>query len=378
MMEPNHWNDKAEDLTNQLIDSIRHHGPMPFSDYMNRCLYEPILGYYQSRNHPIGAQGDFITAPEMSPLFSHCLARQWLDLKQTIPESGILEIGAGSGRMASDIIHYCKAQQALPPCYWILETSALLQSEQHSLLKKEHPDYIDQITWITQWPEHFCGLILGNEVLDAMPIERVQYNNGWQREYITLDKEDNLCFTYKTLPSNLSLPSLNKIPCIPGYHTEVSTLIPAWVKSASQALQQGLILLIDYGYPEHEFYHSERKTGTLTCHHRHKTNHDPLWLPGCQDITAHVNFTQVAEAALDYDLELEGYCHQAALLMNLGITELPLHEETQQAFKTSQSLKQLLMPQEMGEKFKAIGLGKGLLQKPLCFRQIDQRHYLFK
>lgn len=372
------WDDKANQLIERIKATIRLDGPMPFSNYMHQCLYDKDLGYYQSRHQPIGTQGDFITAPEISPLFSHCLARQWLQLAYSLEHCQILEVGAGSGRMAADILYECKRQGQLPPQYLILETSPLLQSVQFDLLKKEHPDYIDRVTWITSWPTHFTGLILGNEVLDAMPVERIRYDGSWQREYITINEEDSLCFQYHEDKQINQWPTIQVIPRIKGYHTELSLIIPAWIQSAALALHQGLLLLIDYGYPEHELYHPERCHGTLMCHHRHQTNQDPLWLPGCQDITAHVNFTQVANAALDAGLDLMGYCHQAAFLMNTGITNQPQDENIHHAYQTSQALKQLLMPQEMGEKFKAIALGKGLDASLLGFSRTDQRHYLFQ
>lgn len=373
------WNDRAKALTKKIKASILDEGPMPFSHYMQQCLYEPELGYYQSRHKPmVGSQGDFITAPEISPLFSHCLARQWLDIEKNMTCCNILEIGAGTGRMASDIIHYCKAHHKPPKTYSILETSPLLQSEQHRLIKNEHPDYIQNVRWLRQWPQDFSGLIVGNEVLDAMPVERIEYRDGWKRQYVTLDGNQQLCYDYQEDQVISNHEGLNAIPTIPHYQTELSLIIPAWIRSASQALKQGLILLIDYGYSEHELYHPERSSGTLMCHYRHQTNQDPLWQPGCQDITAHVNFTQVAQAGLEHQLRFAGYCHQAAFLMNLGITDMVQADHSHQAYQTSQAMKQLLMPQEMGEKFKVLGLAKDLEQNFQGFLQLDQRDHLFK
>lgn len=372
------WETKADAFKQKIIQHIQDNGPMPFSQYMEACLYDTEFGYYRSRTNPIGHDGDFITAPTLSPLFSYCIARQWQDIALQLPQCGLLEIGAGNGQMASDILQYLKQSQTLPDYYHILETSALLKETQYNQIKNDHPDLIDRIVWIEDWPKQFHGVIVGNEVLDAMPIERIRYNDGWEREYVTFHKDHTLGYSYETSEIINQLDTLQTIPKIKGYQTEISLLIPAWIQAASQCLQRGLLLLIDYGYPAHEFYHAERSQGTLMCHHRHKTNQDPLWLPSCQDITSHVNFTQVAEVAMKSGFDLLGYTHQAGFLMNLGITEIPLPHEEKAAYQASQGLKHLVMPQEMGEKFKALGLGKAI-QPPLKgFTHLDQRHLLFQ
>lgn len=386
--------DHHQQFARKLAQQIKNSGAMPFSHFMEACLFDREFGYYRRRRNPIGGQGDFTTAPELSPLFSYCLAKQCHLILSTMANRNILEFGAGSGRMASDILTYLRDINALPDQYIILEPSHNLQQQQQATLGKHHPDLLDRITWLSHLPESFSGVIIANEVLDAMPVERVQYhNNAWQRSMVNF-QENEQTFTWDTSPidsiqSTADAIKTSNIPGIEGYTTELNPQIKPWLQALNETLDCGVILLIDYGFPRHEYYHPQRHMGTLMCHFQHYAHSDPLTLLGCQDITAHIDFTSVAEAALDLKLDLIGYCQQAAFLLSLGLIEMAearmTPPETTKSesenkinhWQTSQAIKKLTLPSEMGELFKVIALGKRFDDDLLGFSLINQREKLF-
>lgn len=348
----------------QLIE--KKQGMIPFDEYMQAVLYTPGLGYYQSGTVKLGAVGDFVTAPEISPLFGQCIAIQLQSSLNALEQPVVFELGAGTGKMARDILLKLQELDALPHQYWILEPSATLQAEQKSLLKSALPDYFSHIRWLEQLPDKpFNGVILGNEVLDALPVKRYQIEQGECRELgVGFDGER---FEWKEMkcdspPAVLNTLSPNPFPmngreALNRYLTEVNVQLPIWLKSITEQLQQGLVLFFDYGYPAREYYQADRSMGTLMCYYQHHKHDDPFVYPGLQDVTAHVDFTAVAEAGVDCGLELIGYTTQALFLAANQIDTLPqqiIANDSDQSLKVQSQLRQLMSPQAMGDLVKVI------------------------
>ncbi|NQD36410.1 class I SAM-dependent methyltransferase [Permianibacter sp. IMCC34836] len=361
--------------------------PMPFSAFMADALYAPGLGYYSAGATKLGASGDFVTAPEISPLFARCLARQCAEVLQAIGGGELLEFGAGRGIMARDLLLELQALDALPSRYLIIEVSADLRQRQQETLQQLPADIAGRVVWLEHLPATFSGVILANEVLDAMPATVWCRRDGELLECAVTRTEQGE-FAWTELPADkslqrwfASLPAalVEQWPAL--YRSEMHPLQAGWLHSLGRILQRGAVLLIDYGFPRHEFYHPDRSAGTLMCHYRHHAHPDPLVLVGLQDLTAHVDFTAVAEQALAAGLDVLGYCHQAGFLQSLGVLDMAMQirDETEQIV-AAQALKKLLMPHEMGELFKVIALGKGLddcLTQPLTgFALYDMRERL--
>ena len=345
-------------------------GHIGFDRYMELALYAPGLGYYSAGNQKFGEAGDFVTAPELSPLFSRSLARQCAEILAVIPQAEILEFGAGSGIMAATILRELGQLDCLPERYLILELSSELRARQQQTLGQHCPQLAERIVWLDSLPaEGFRGVILANEVLDAMPVQRfcIDYDEphelrvGWDGKgfYLAEAAPDAALFTrLEGLRRQYELPNT--------YCSEINLYAEQWIASLAEILQQGVVLLIDYGFPQAQYYHAQRSDGTLLCHYRHRAHHDALILPGLQDITAHVDFTAVAEAALKAGLAVRGYTTQASFLLANGITELLAEagDDLRDQLTLSNQIKRLTMPGEMGESFKVMALGKGW-QAPL-------------
>jgi SAM-dependent MidA family methyltransferase len=376
-------------LGEQLAEHIRGEvmaagGALPFSRYMELCLYSPGLGYYSAGLQKFGADGDFVTAPEVSPLFGQCLAQCCSHVLQTLGGGDILEIGAGSGRLAVDLLAGLAQLQRLPDRYLILERSADLRERQQALLRAEVPRLAGRVTWLDDLPESgFRGIMLANEVLDAMPVERFRWD-GKQIERLCVQAEAlrfgwTDCDAASPELSAAMLPVCQDYQLAPGYISEVNLMLPAWLQGIAAALEQGVLLLADYGYPRHEYYHPQRDRGTLMCHYRHQTHDDPFVWPGLQDLTAHVDFTAVAEAASASGLDVAGYTTQAAFLLDCGLEQL-LQAQGEPAstayLRAVQQVKTLIMPGEMGERFKFIALTKDLDRAIPGFRMQDMRERL--
>ncbi|HEY1772889.1 MAG TPA: SAM-dependent methyltransferase [Gammaproteobacteria bacterium] len=344
-----------------IQDAIRAAGGViPFSRYMELVLYAPGLGYYSAGARKFGAAGDFITAPELSPLFSRCLARQCAEVLAVLPQGSILELGAGSGVMAADILLELQALDRLPAEYLILEVSAELKERQRQTLNTKATALASRVRWLDALPADFSGVIVGNEVLDALPVERFLKRPGGFDEYCVRAEGEG--FTWSTRPAGEQLaPTLTAFettlpePLNPGYVSELNLGAMPLVTSLATMLKQGALLLMDYGYPRAAYYHHERSMGTLMCHYRQRAHHDPFLYPGLQDITAHVDFTAVAEAGTSSGLDLAGYTTQAHFLMALGVAGLAGAD-----MRAAQQVKLLTLPEEMGERFKAIGFSKGV------------------
>ena len=365
--------------------------PLPFSAFMADLLYAPGLGYYSAGATKLGAAGDFVTAPELSPLFSQCLARQTAEVLLAIGGGEVLEFGAGRGVMARDILLELAELDCLPNRYLIVEVSADLRQRQQQTLADLPAELAAKVVWLNALPSAFHGVVLANEVLDAMPVTLFRRHGEslvemavTLAESITEATSASGDFRWTELPADdalkqwfAALPDAIKADWPDDYLSEYHPLQAGWLQSLGRMLVRGVVLLVDYGFPRHEFYHPDRSRGTLMCHYRHHAHPDPLLLPGLQDVTAHVDFTAVAEQALDAGMDVVGYCHQAGFLQSLGVLELALrYTGEREQIAAAQALKRLLMPHEMGELFKVIALGKAVDVALTGFALYDMRERL--
>ncbi len=382
-------------LSQRLITTIekRIHkagGAIPFVEFMEQALYAPGLGYYSAGIRKLGIEGDFITAPEISPLFSQCIARQCQQVLATFDEGVILEFGAGSGIMAAEILKTLEDLNSLPQHYFILEISADLQQRQRETLQTQVPYLLNRVTWLKHLPSKpLQGVILANEVLDAMPVQRFRLDEqGVSEFYVSLadpnNKTSETPFIWQILPTrDKSLRTAVEIlrPSLPiGYVSEMNLALSGWIQSVADILAAGLLLLIDYGFPSREYYHPQRDQGTLMCHYRHHSHTDPLILVGLQDITTHINFTAVAETAHTAGLQVAGYTNQAHFLLASGLADRLSAldpNDTQHYLQETQQAKTLLLPSEMGELFKVMALTRHL-DEPLLGFVRDERMKLGK
>ena len=361
----------SEKLKSYVLERIKKQNPLNFAEFMDLALYAPGLGYYVAGAHKLGKGGDFVTAPELSAVFSRCLAHQCAQVINEIPGADILELGAGSGRMALDLLIELEALNALPQHYFILELSPDLQERQRALLAGKAPRFLERVQWLAQLPT-IKGLILANEVLDAMPVRRFK-QDAKLLEYFVAEHDAQLQWQLQSASPELhEACQALELEFAPGYESEINLQLPAFMQSLADSLERGLILLIDYGFPRQEYYHPERSLGTLMCHYQHQAHEDPLILLGIQDITAHVDFSAVAEAAHKAGLELAGFLNQASFLINCGLSELA------QALSPNELLavKQLVLPSEMGELFKVIGFTRQLEIPLQGFCEHDQQYRL--
>ena len=349
-------------------------GVIGFDAWMRLALYAPGLGYYSAGAAKLGAEGDFITAPEVSSLFSRCLARQTAEILQSIG-GDVLELGAGSGRMAADLLVELAAIDALPGRYRILEVSADLAQRQRTRIAQLPAQLAGRVEWLDRWPsDAMRGVVLANEVLDAMPVERFRLRGepGAQRVCalgVALDGE-GLQWRETDATPELDqavqdiLRSI-RAPLPDGYVSELCLSFQPWMASLAAHLENGVALLIDYGLPRAQLYHPERMDGTLRCHFRHRAHDDPFINVGLQDITAWVDFTRVAEAADAAGLAVLGFTTQAAFLIGAGMgslltTEMELAgEDVRRQAQLAGEARRLMLPGEMGEVFKVIALGRG-------------------
>lgn len=369
-------------LSARLRDEIAG-GAIPFSRYMERCLYEPGLGYYSAGLPKFGVEGDFVTAPEISPLFGRCLAGTCAAVLQEIHGGDVLEFGAGSGKLAADILQALDSESCLPGHYYILERSADLRQRQRETIKQQAGDLVERVVWLDGLPDPgFAGVMLANEVLDAMAVERFCYRDGSFELFHVGVEADAFAWQPKSADAQTSarLAALHATAAFPeGYISEFNPGLEPWLASVAETLARGLMLLIDYGGPRHEIYHPQRSNGTLMCHYRHRAHEDPFMYPGLQDITAHVDFTAVAEAASNAGLDVCGYTSQAWFLMDCGLDRFLSEtdvEDTAAYLGKVQHAKTLILPDEMGERFKCVGLSRGLSDPVIGFGSRDDRHRL--
>ncbi|OYY94470.1 MAG: hypothetical protein B7Y41_06440 [Hydrogenophilales bacterium 28-61-23] len=336
-------------------------GWISFARYMELALYAPGLGYYAGGAAKFGAAGDFITAPEMTPLFGRTLARS---AEAVLQESGgdILELGAGSGRLALDLLRELECRQVLPTQYRILEVSPDLQARQRALFEAEAPHLLERLVWLDRLPERFSGLILANEVLDAMPVHLVRWLEGEIFERGVIVRDGEFAWRDQPLSAGPLWQAASEIEPGPDYLSEINLAAPAWINSLAHSLERGAIVCLDYGFPRAEYYHPQRDSGTLRVHYRHHSLDDPFYLPGLCDLTAHVDFSAVARAGTEAGLDLLGYTSQANYLLNAGLLDFMagMDPTTRDYLRTASAVQKLLQPSEMGELFKAIAFGRGL------------------
>jgi len=337
-------------------------GRIPFARYMELALYAPALGYYMAGSRKLGAAGDFVTAPEISPLFGRALARQLAPLVAA-GLGEVLEIGAGSGALAADLLLELEALQALPERYLILELSADLRSRSRDTLAARAPRHLERVAWLNGLPPAFTGIVIGNEVLDAMPVHRVIRRRGDTLEgYVQIDHANNAFHDCECPASAAIVQAAAALP-LPedGYRTEIQLVAQSFVRSLGASLARGVALFFDYGFPQREYYHPQRSDGTLMCHYRHRAHDDPYFLPGLQDITSHIDFSAIARAGRESGMDLVGYASQAQFLLNCGITDLLAEtspEDVTAYAPRSAQVQKLVSPSEMGELFKVVAFAK--------------------
>ena len=368
------------DHLRSLIDS--QGGWISFATYMAEALYTPGLGYYSGGAHKFGPGGDFITAPELTPLFGQALASQVQQIMD-LSAPQVIEAGAGTGLLAADLLLELERRGALPERYAILEVSGELRERQFDTLAAKVPHLASRVHWLDGLPERFSGALVANEVLDVMPVHLIAWRpEGIFERGVALGDEGN--FVWADQPATgkvaeaaaalgLALPEEGE------YVSELNLAGRAWVAEWAARLDQGAMLLVDYGYPRAEYYLPSRSTGTLLCYFRHHAHGDPFLWPGLNDITAFVDFTAIAEAGFDAGLDVLGYTDQANLLFNCGVLECLARrapEEGTDYIRAAKALQRLTGPHEMGELFKVIALGRGISQPLIGFLRGDRLHAL--
>ncbi len=343
-------------------------GCISFAEYMHEVLYSPGLGYYSAGSAKFGADGDFVTAPEISSVFGHVLARQCAQVLDATGGGSVLEFGAGSGKLAAEVLRKLAEIDALPDRYCIFEVSADLRDRQESFLRREIPEFVDSVSWLNQLPSQHKGVVIANEVLDALPVERfVRRSDHVAQLCVTVDHNE-FVIVEREAPAVLA----SAVAAIEnglgrslaeGFVSEVCLAATGWIGDLAELLQEGVAFLFDYGVSQREYYAEDRSDGWLRCHFRHHAHNDALILPGIQDITAWVDFSAAAAAAHEHGLDVSGYVTQAHFLMNGGLAdELANFSDLPPAAQMtlSSQVKLLTLPGEMGESFKCLGLSRNL------------------
>ena len=339
-------------------------GVIRFDRYLQMALYEPGFGYYAAGLAKLGAAGDFVTAPEISPLFGDCLARQLDDLIAQGCAPRVLEFGAGSGRLCAQLIAAMPALER----YLILEVSADLRARQRAQLRAVlEPDAFDRIEWLDRLPADFDGLVVANEVLDAMPVRLAEKRDTWRELGVTCRDGE---FAWQAIAPDAALGAaiesveraVGQLPA--PYRTEFNLNLAPWLRALADACRRAAVLIVDYGYERPEYYHPARRRGTLVCHYRHRVHDDPLWYPGLQDVSSFVDFDAVADAAEDCGFEPIGLVTQSRFLLGNGLLEAAARRHAalataRERIELAQQVKTLTLPQEMGEKFRVLGLTLG-------------------
>ena len=355
-----------------------------FAEFMQHALYAPGLGYYAAGAAKFGAAGDFVTAPEVSAVFGRVLARQCAEVLAATDGGSILEFGAGSGKLAVDILGALQDLDVLPARYDIVEVSADLVERQQRLVREQLPQLSSRVRWLTELPRDHVGVVIANEVLDALPVERFLRTVTEVRQLRVATEDGRFCMTDAPAPAYLhdaveriEADLGDRLP--PGYVSELSPGLGGWLGDVAASMQRGVAFLFDYGLSRREVYAAERSSGWLRCHFRHRVHDNPLILAGIQDVTAWVDFTAVAEAAVAAGLDVIGYAPQAQFLLGGGLdlelqgfASLPI--ETQ--IELSGQVKMLTLPDEMGENFKCMVLRCGDVPVPSAFQHADRTHTL--
>lgn len=372
----------------KLIELIQQHiktaGAIPFNQFMALALYAKDVGYYQNPEQvKFGKQGDFVTAPEISTLFAKTLANQIIPIFDELGERVIAEFGAGSGQMAVDLLQALEANNVLIERYVIIEISESLKQQQQLLFQEKIPHLLARISWQSELPEQFIGVVIANEVLDALPIHRFQIANHQLYECFVTEKDDQFVWQLQNIQNTelnekLSAIQQNFLSDVLHYQSEINLAIKDWIDALSRRFKRGVVLLFDYGYARKEYYLPERNQGTLLCYYQHQVHDNPLICVGEQDITAHVDFTSVAEAAFDNEFWILGYTTQAYFLLANGITDFLEHLDvsSKERIILNQQVKKLIQPHEMGEIMKVMALGREFETPLQGFGLLDLRSRL--
>ncbi len=365
-------------------------GWINFSDFMNIALYEPGLGYYSGGLQKFGRKGDFITSPEVSPMFGQCIANQVSEVLLNFRNSNdkevyIIEFGAGSGVLAVDVLLQLENIVSLPDQYLILELSAELQQRQKETIKNKAPHLFEIVRWLDCLPDDVTNaVVVANEVLDAMPVECFKVvANTIETLTIGFDN-DELVSRYvpagdAVIEKISTTEQRSEIKFSNDYASEFNPAISGWLAGIESGIKNSVIFLIDYGYNEKEYYHPDRVNGTLMCYYQHRAHENFLWWPGLQDITAFVNFTDVAYSAVDLGMNVSGYTTQAAFLLANGLSEIhasQVTDDVKQQVRLSQQIKTLTLPSEMGDRFKVMALTKNYDEPLRGFSMLDLRSRL--
>ncbi len=384
-------------LSRKIRSEIRGNGGwIGFDRFMDLALYSTGLGYYSAGSVKLGAAGDFVTAPELGSQFAGCLARQCMEIFDQQEEASpndpslrtIVEFGAGTGKLARDILSCFKQSGNRIDQYLILETSAELKQRQTRTIAGHCPEFLRVTRWLTGLPESgLNAVVIANELLDALPVIRFEIDRSGTAFPLGVSLE-NEQFRYSRSSEPLEprlAERLARFDLPAGYQSEIGDMAEAWLRTIAEKLNRGVILVIDYGFPQREFYHRERAGGTLMCHYRHVAHDNPFLYPGLQDITAHVDFSALAAAALDTGMQLAGYCNQAAFLLSLrlldfsqdrGFSEQDFAQPCPHSLARNQEIRKLTLPHEMGELFKALALTRNHDMPLSGFRMQNYRHRL--
>lgn len=372
-----------------IRDQIRAAGgAIPFSRYMELALYAPGLGYYSAGARKFGAEGDFVTAPELGPVFAECVASAAMDVfAQLGGRFDFIELGGGSGAFAEAALRFLHARDALPAHYRILEPSADLRERQMERLREALPPAVfNRVGWLDGPPERgWRGFLFANEVIDALPTPRFAIRGGEVYEqHVALAADGG--FALVEQPADALLHAAVRhverhvgAPFPDGYRSELLVQLPYWIQAVGGLLREGAMLFVDYGYPRAEYYLPERRDGTLVCHRQHRAHDDPFDLPGLTDITAFVDFTALAEAGVGAGFDLAGYASQSAFLMASGLAGrlqaiAEISDPVEQHRRTNE-VKRLMLPGEMGERFQAMAFQRGVDLRAL-FAAGDRSHRL--
>lgn len=349
---------------------------------MEMALYEPGLGYYSGGSRKFGPGGDFITAPELTPLFGQAVSRQLCQI-MSASASRILECGAGTGLLAADILAELERLGMPPEEYLILELSGELRARQFDTLAEKVPHLAGRVRWIDALPDSFEGVVLANELLDVLPVHLVAWRaEGIFERGVTLDDRSTLQWADRPARGQVLAGAKAlaiELPESGEYVSELNLAGRAWIASIADSLKKGGVVLIDYGYPRSEYYLPSRSSGTLLCYYRHHAHAEPLLWPGLNDITAFVDFTAMADAAFDAGLEVLGYTSQAHFLFNCGLLEILDRRgarESADYIRAARAAQRLTTPQEMGELFKVLALGRDIPSNLLGFARGDRLHAL--
>ena len=376
---------QSEALVAEIRTEIESAGGwLPFDRYMERALYAPGLGYYSGGARKFGLRADdgsdFVTAPELSPLFAATLARPLAEALQASGTREVMEFGAGTGKLAAGLLSAFDELGVDFDRYSIVDLSGELRERQRATIEAAVPALAVKVRWLDALPAQFDGVVIGNEVLDAMPVRLFASTSGtWQERGVTW-QADAFAFDDRPLSTTADAAVLAEIESVDdGYVTETHDAARAFTRTICTMLTRGAAFFIDYGFPRHEYYHAQRAQGTLMCHYRHRAHGDPFLYPGLQDITAHVEFTGIAEAGVEAGADLLGFTSQARFLLNAGITEALAEIDPSDASRflpAANAVQKLLSEAEMGELFKVIAFSRGLDDTLRAFSSGDRSHTL--